>query len=199
MCLAVFRGTQSAYAERTTTASAEDGLESSAGPPGTMTAAHNDGMPQGDRMRLALIFFLIQMMIPAFAKPVMTATCDEPVGNRIDQVGGKIQRREDGFTGVNPVFILDDEKPGKLLYIWGPAKWARDSGVETKALEASIVSVTGDKLTAVRVDDHTFGVVHMYSLYPAKGLVFFTQHRHLNVDGGVPSSATYHARCKFAG
>jgi len=106
-------------------------------------------------------------------------------------VNGKIEKHDDGFSGVNPTFILDDEKPGKLLYIWGPAKWAKDVGIETKALEATIVSKTDAKITAVQVDDPRLGVVHMYSLYPSNGLVFYTQHRYLALSGGIPNSRLF--------
>jgi len=150
-------------------------------------------------MRIFTFVWLLFVLDPAFAKPILTATCEEPIGSRFDQVSGKVEIRDDGFTGVRPVFILDDEKPGKLLFIWGPAQWAKDAGVETKALEAIIVSTTADKITAVRLDDQAAGVMQMFSLYPAKGLIYFTQHRYLNAAGGVPNSSTYYARCRFSG
>lgn len=149
-------------------------------------------------MRSHLAFLGLIFATICNAKPVLTVTCGEPTGIRYDQINGKIEKRDDGFSGVTPVFIVDDEKPGKLLFVWGPAKWAKNVGVETKALEAVVVSITDDKLTAVRIDDPAFGVVHMYSLYPEKGLVYFTQHRYLNAAGGIPSSSTFYSRCNFA-
>ena len=131
------------------------------------------------------------------AKPVLTVTCSEPTGHRYDYVQGSIESSTDGFSGVNPVFVVDDEKPKKLLVIWGPANPARALGFERRANEATIISATPDKITAVRIDDANSGVVHMYSLYPVKGLVFFTQHRYLNFSGGQPNSATYYVRCTF--
>jgi len=143
---------------------------------------------------LLIVFFYYG---PSNAEPVLTAMCNEPVGVRYDLIDGKILKRDDGYSGVNPVFIIGDDNPDKMIFIWGPANAAKSIGYETKALEAVIVSTTKDKITAIRLDDPAYGVVHMYSLYPSKGLVYFTQHRSLALSGVIPNSSTYYARCKF--
>lgn len=131
-------------------------------------------------------------------EPSLTAVCDQPLGTRLDLVGPTIKSGDDSFTGVQPVFIIDEAKPDVLTVVWGATKSVRDGGVPTSALEATIISRTATKITAVRIDDAEYGVVHMYSLYPNKGLVFFTQHRYLNAAGGVPTASTYYARCQFS-
>ena len=132
------------------------------------------------------------------AKPVLTATCGEPVGTRYDQVNGEVVSKADGFTGVAPIFILDDENPKKLTFVWGPAAWARDElKLKANAQEAVVISITSDKITAVRVEGE--GVTQMYSLYPGKGLVFFTQHRYIAPHmGGVPTTSSFYAKCAFS-
>lgn len=144
-----------------------------------------------------LVFLLIFVPATSIAKPIVTATCGEPVGTRYDQEGGVVRAKADGFSGVNPVFIIDDEKPRTLTFIWGPADWAKgELGARPSAQEAIIISVTGEKITAVRVEEQ--GVTQMYSLYPSKGLVFFTQHRYITLAGGVPTTSTFHSKCVFS-
>jgi hypothetical protein len=138
------------------------------------------------------------LSVLAHRTPTLTAVCEEPSGNRVDLVDQTIRRGDDSFGGVNPVFIIDDAKPGVLTVVWGPTKAVQDAGVPTSAIEAQIISQIDTKITAVRIDDAEYGVVHMYSLFPEKGLVFFTQHRYLNAAGGVPTASTFYAKCRFS-
>jgi hypothetical protein len=145
-----------------------------------------------------LVFLLIFIAATATAKPILTATCGEPVGTRYDQENGVVRVKSDGFSGVNPVFIIDDEKLKTLTFIWGPAGWAKkELEMKANAQEAVIILFTEEKITAVRVEEQ--GVTQMYSLYPTKGLVFFTQHRYITFAGGVPTTSTFYARCSFSG
>lgn len=139
------------------------------------------------------------LAVLAHRAPTLTAVCEDPSGVRVDLMGPTIKRGDDSFTGVKPVFIIDDAKPGVLTIVWGPTKAVQDAGVPTPAIEAQIISQIDTKITAVRIDDAEYGVVHLYSLYPGKGLVFFTQHRYLNAAGGVPTASTYYANCRFSG
>ena len=141
-------------------------------------------------------FILIFASATCIAKPALTVLCEEPIGTRYDQVNGVVRIKTDGFTGVKPVFIFDDEKPKILTFIWGPAEWAqRELGVKPSAQEANIISSTEEKITAIRIEEG--GVTHMYSLYPSRSLIFFTQHRFITLTGGVPTSSTFYAKCTF--
>ncbi len=132
----------------------------------------------------------------ASAKPVMTVTCGEPTGIRFDRTHGAVNTNEDGFTGVNPLFILDDENPARLTVVWGPAMGAKELlGAETKATEAVIVAKTVNQITAVAADPSGDAVL-LYSLYPNDRIVYFTQHRY--ILHSVPNSSSYHAACEFA-
>ena len=144
-------------------------------------------------------FTIIFASATCIARPVLTVICEEPIGTRYDQVSGVVVTKADGFSGVKPVFIFDDEKPKILTFIWGPAEWAqRELGLKPSAQEANIISVTEEKITAIRIEEK--GVTHMYSLYPSKSLVFFTQHRFITLaTNGVPTSSTFYAMCAFNG
>lgn len=145
--------------------------------------------------RIALCFFGFLASFAAIAKPVLTVNCDEPNGSRFDQVGNEVQQQADGFEGANPLFIWDDSKPKSLMVVWGIANWAKDAGVSSNAEEASIVLSNESMISAIAIDE--FGAVKIYSLYPDKGLVYFTQHRYMNTMGGVPNSSSFYASCKF--
>src|SRR5690242_11827132 len=96
----------------------------------------------------ALPAFLLGVSPP---KPILTAVCDEPSGVRIDLVGQAIKKSDDSFTGVKPVFIIDDAKPGTLTVVWGPTQAVQDAGVPTPAVEAHVISQISTKITAVRI------------------------------------------------
>lgn len=149
-------------------------------------------------MRHLALTLLVVLPAMAHAQQALVATCGEPVGTRYDQVGGLIKQQADGFAGVNPVFFVSAEAPTKLRFVWGPAAWARDQlQLRSHMQEAIIISATSEKLTAVRVEPE--GVTQMYSLYPDKGLVFFTQHRYIAPHmGGVPTSSSFYANCEFS-
>jgi hypothetical protein len=55
------------------------------------------------------------------------------------------------------------------------------------------VSNTNEKITAVQVGSAGADVVEMYSLYPARGLLFYTRH-----TGRVATSVTFYASCKVS-
>lgn len=128
-------------------------------------------------MHTLRLFVALMIFAPtALAKPVLTVTCSEPSGSRYDFVQGQLKQQPDGFSGATPVFVLDDSKPKNLTVIWGNAKWAKDAGIPPSAEDASIQFANENMITAVFVD--ALGAVKMYSLYPEKGVVYFTQHRY---------------------
>lgn len=125
------------------------------------------------------------------------ARCGEPVGTRYDSNGGQVISKADGFTGVNPIFVVTGETPDKIRFVWGPAQWARDElKLKAHMQEATIISSTPRKITAIRVE--AGGVTQMYSLYPDDGLVYFTQHRYITLtEPGVPTTSTFYSKCDF--
>lgn len=145
------------------------------------------------QLTLCLCGLLASFM--AVAKPVLTVNCGEPSGSRYDQIESKIKQQVDGFAGANPLFVWDDSKPKSLMVVWGIAKWAKDAGLPSNAEEATIVFSSEDMISAVMVDE--LGAVKMYSLFPGKHLVYFTQHRYLNAMGGVPNTSSFYASCAF--
>lgn len=144
-------------------------------------------------IQLLALFFCVSLR----AEPILTVMCEEPKGTRFDFLQDKLTTAPDGFKGVNPVFIIDSSKPGKLFVVWGPSKLIEDK-VPTNAKEVPIVSKTENQITAIEVDP-TGDAVIMYSLYPQSGVVYMTQHRYQILGGGVANSASYHAKAIFSG
>ena len=146
----------------------------------------------GDVVKIFLFLLLLPNL--GYAQQMLYARCGEPVCIRYDQVEGKIKQQEDGFAGVSPTFIISKEAPRRLTFLWGPASWARDElQIRERLQYASVLDATAEKITAVRVEPG--GVTQMYSLYPTKGLVYFTQHRF--IVGQVPTASTFYATCEF--
>ena len=143
-----------------------------------------------------LIAALLLIAATVHAKPVLTVTCAEPTGSRFDLVQGQLKHQPDAFSGATPVFVTDDSKPKSLIVVWGNAKWAKDMGIPANAEEASVQFASEEMITATFVDP--LGSVKMYSLYPKQGLAYFTQHRYMNVMGGVPSNCSFFVNCVFA-
>jgi len=141
-----------------------------------------------------IVAFLLLLPSFGYAQQMLYARCGEPVGTRYDQVDGRIQQQADGFAGVSPTFIITKAAPDRLTFLWGPAAWAREAlQMRERLQDAAIVDATPEKITAVRVEPG--GVTQMYSLYPTKGLVYFTQHRF--IVGQVPTASTFYAKCEF--
>ncbi len=140
------------------------------------------------------------------AKPILTVTCEEPRGTRFDYDAGlygletKVEEHKTTFSGVNPVFVVDDQKPTILLVIWGPAKKAvqilepllgKGRYQETKAKEATIIWRTANQITAVEGSGSS---IWFHSLYPKLGIGYFSRHSYLM----GANSSSYYAMCKFA-
>jgi hypothetical protein len=134
----------------------------------------------------------------ANAQQSFVARCSEPVGNRYDKVDGQVQQQADGFKNVNPVFFFSADSPDKLTFVWGSAAWARDALKLRDNLQvATTIYRSDDMISALLVDPK--GASQIYSLFPRRGLVYFTQHRHIAPQmGGVPSAATFYAECDFS-
>ena len=144
-----------------------------------------------------LVCLLFLLAMNAQAKPVLTANCTQPIGQRYDQVDGSVQQKKDGFDGVSPIFIIDDQRPKVLTYIWGPAEWARDAlKLKAAAQEAVIVSISEDKITAIHIESEN--IIRMYSLFPKRGLVLLSQHRYIDLAGGVPTVGMFYSKCNFS-
>ena len=141
-------------------------------------------------MRVYLLLLFMVVPLGVFAKPSLIITCGDLKGTRFDSPDGRTKTSTDGITNFPPQFILDNEKPDQLIVFWGRSR------------EAAILSKTKNQITAIRVMPAELpGVVamdevHMYSLYPQTGTLYFTLHRFQN--SGVPNSSSFYADCKFS-
>jgi hypothetical protein len=150
-------------------------------------------------MKSATIFLGLVFWASPTVRAQIVVTCGEPTGNRYNMVAGEVKPQPDGFTGARPVIIVPVNPDSTVLsYSWGPAQWAADAGLPRTLDHAVIVSRTQEKITAVAVFDDPAGVVQVISLFPTKGLVLMSQHKYMQVAGGVPTAGTFYARCKFS-
>ena len=143
---------------------------------------------------------------PAPAKTNLLATCSEPKGPRLDYGGPsqedwKLEKSQDGYKGVNPVFIVDDGNPGKMSIIWGNTKlydefvsdWVKELA-SPEAQEASIMLNTETQISAVLVAPKG---ANIYTLYPTTGFGYFTFHSNQSFLGEFVTGMTLYADCKF--
>lgn len=145
-------------------------------------------------------FLVASLALPldATSQAAFIARCGEPTGIRFEQVDGELRQQADGFPGVNPTFMITNEAPRRLTFLWGPAAWARDAQKLMDNLQdADIILSTADVITAMRIDNG--GGTHLYSLFPKRGLLQFTQHRLAEPKaGGAAAASTFHAKCEFS-
>ncbi len=128
------------------------------------------------------------------AGDIISASCSEPVGVRYDRVGGKIKRNEDGFSGVNPQFVLSKSNPSKLTVIWPDSK-ALGASAKQQAHEATIIDINDSMISAVVVYEQQR--VNLYTLFPSQGVAFMSTHKNIPLQGGIPSGAIFKLECKF--
>lgn len=141
----------------------------------------------------AFLFFSSGAIFQAAAEPALTVKCGEPKGTRFDLMGGKIETDTDAFTGVNPLFIFDNDKPGVVTVFWGHTEKYGTPPL-TSAKEASIISKTAKQITAVRVAANN--LVELYSLFPQEEVLYYTEHYH-GFPIFAPGSKSFYAKCSF--
>jgi hypothetical protein len=137
--------------------------------------------------------FLTLACFSAQARPVMTIQCDEPNGERIDFYEGDFEEKQDGFAGVEPKFIFDDKKPQIATVILEPANLAKEMGLKASSTFNILVQNT-DQITMISSTDKN--IVQMYTLFPKKGIGYFTLHKYTaTVREGEASTGTLVAKC----
>ena len=127
------------------------------------------------------------------AQVVMSASCSEPTGVRYDRINSKTERSDDGFTGVNPQFVLSKGGAPKLTVIW-PDTATRGADAKQNAHEATIIDINDEMISAVVLYDQR---VNLYTLFPAKGIAFMSTHKIIPLQGGIPSGSLFKLDCKF--
>ncbi len=147
------------------------------------------------------------------AKPFLTATCEEPRGPRIDygapllgdQSIRNLEESEDGFSDINPVFIIDDQDTQSLTVLWGNIKPFEDARKAAppelkniipplEAKQYPIVFFSADQISAV---DVTSNGIWAFSLFPKLKYGIYSRVTH-RVIGAHILGALYHSRCDFA-
>ena len=124
---------------------------------------------------------------------LISAACSEPKGTRYDHVNGQTKQDSDGFSGINPQFVISANNPKRLTVIWPDTKSMGDSARQNTH-EALIIDSSPDMITAIILYDSR---VNMYTLFPKKGIAYMSTHRQINFGTEVPSGALFYMNCKF--
>lgn len=149
-----------------------------------------------------LFLFISFVPEPIFAEPssILTIKCEAPKGFRFDAGPDeffnlpkhKIEKSEDGVSGMEPTFIYDQKNPKQLLVFWGPPR-DFSSFVEAKATKADVIYSDYKRLTAIEALGE--GVTFMYTFYPRNELGYFSFHGGNTTGGAI--AKTFYAICKF--
>ena len=128
------------------------------------------------------------------ARTVMTVVCDEPNGTRLDYYEGVFREDQDGFAGIKPKFIFDDKKPQYATVLLEPADLAKKLGFKKTTNLFKIVLQDVEQITMVTsTDGHA---AQMYSIFPKKGVGYFSIHHYNPVQNGEATNGTLSAKCK---
>lgn len=143
-------------------------------------------------IRSFAVIFLMGVCFSVQARPVMTITCDEPNGTRTDFYAGEFKEEHDGFAGIKPKFVFNSKKPQLVNFILEPAATAKKMGFKDTNILKVIVQNT-DQITMVAATDTN--IAEMYTIFPKKGIGYFSLHKYTAVQDGEASTATFIAKC----
>jgi hypothetical protein len=128
------------------------------------------------------------------ARTVMTVVCDEPNGSRLDFYAGEFREDQDGFAGIKPKFIFSDKKAQYATVLLEPADLAKKLGFKKTTNLFKIILQDSEQITMVApTDTH---LAQMYSIFPKKGIGYFSIHRYNPVQNGEATNATLSTKCK---
>ena len=133
---------------------------------------------------------------PVYAA-TMTVICSSPKGFTIlNELGKEVRVVDDGFSGVNPTFVIEGDKNKTALVVFGstkipgvidPVNAERATIVISNNIQISMVSILGDQ-------------VWTYSLYPKHGFGLFSYHsRELPVlQNDIAKGSIFQSKCQFS-
>lgn len=158
---------------------------------------------------------------PGFAAPLLTITCHEPKGRRVEYgvfpeeyVDAKVKAKAvpkptlredaDGYSGVHPTFIIDSLRPKSMTVLWGDSAQfdeakgaARSLSIPVQppaAREATILLFSDDQISAIEVGPQNVAV---HSFFPKLGTAYFSNHANLHFGGSWSESQSLSAPCEF--
>ena len=164
-------------------------------------------------MRSFVLTIFLTFTAVAQAQSILTVTCQPPKGSRVNygippedwlaqrdarQSRFELETSEDSFTGVNPTFLVNRQKPERMTVIWGDTKvegLPEELMRTPEAKEFPIVHSSEDQITAVEAYSNG---VWVYSLYPKLGFGVFTRQTHYTgVEHAI--GAVFYSKCRFSG
>jgi hypothetical protein len=175
-------------------------------------------------LKAAFVGLMILLMpSPALTEPILTITCHEPKGKRMEYgvflyeyFDAKIKKKappkprlrtgDDGYTGVTPTFMIDSATPDKMTYVWGdtaefePYKQAaRQFGLQVPAPAAqqAVIMVLNEDLISTFEKGPRY--VWVNSFFPKLGVAYFVQHEYRELESVAwNTQISLFARCEFA-
>src|SRR5215510_9386254 len=106
---------------------------------------------------VSLVLLLLgAFQAPVAAKPLLTVTCDAPQGVDMSYGSGLLGLREGhvetssvAYPDLHPTFVLEDDKPQRLLVTFRAQSPHQGPPEPEPPLEAAILYSTDDQITAV--------------------------------------------------
>ena len=122
-------------------------------------------------MKVVPLIILVSFLSSIQAQSILTVRCEPPVGMRIDygvlDISNpkeyELQTGEDSYTGVGPVFLVDEQNPEQMTVIWGASHLVADESRTGETKKVPIVSRSPDQITGVESDENS---VWVFSLFP---------------------------------
>jgi hypothetical protein len=177
-------------------------------------------------LKAAFVGLMILLMpSPALTEPILTITCHEPKGKRMEYgvflyeyYDAKIKKQtlpkprlrtmDDGYTGLTIPFIIDSAAPNKMTYVWGETaevesyrKDARRLGIPVpppivREQQADIMVFNEDLISTLEKGPRYMWV---NSFFPKLGVAYFAQHEYGEFESAAwNTQISLFARCEFA-
>jgi hypothetical protein len=132
-------------------------------------------------MRLAIYLLLLAIPVTGVTGMAKVFRCGEPEGVAMWSLEGH-KVAPDGFTGVQPVVIVDDDK--EMTIVWGDSKLA---GGAEKVWKAVVLHRGPSIISGVALDSGpTASAVMLYTVDVKRGYLYLSSHKDsdlLNASG----------------
>lgn len=135
-----------------------------------------------------IYLLIIFMMIPSFCFAAEVYRCGEPNGFAMWS-NEKHKAGPDGFVGVNPIVIIDENE---MTIVWGDSKSA---GGADKTWKAIIFHESPESVSAVSLDTGESGSAAMlYTVDRKRSFLYMSTHKESALFNGS-SAASFAAKC----
>lgn len=134
-------------------------------------------------MRLAIYLLLLAIPVTGVTGMAKVFRCGEPKGVAMWSLEGH-KVAPDGFTGVQPVVIVDDDDDKEMTIVWGDSKLA---GGAEKVWKAVVFHRSPESISGVALDSGpTASAAMLYTVDVKRGYLYLSSHKDsepLNASG----------------